>query len=644
MIEKIVFLLAATASVSYFAFVVARRLAAFRGARDDLLFDRPARRLLRVVREVLFQRRVLSGRPLPGLLHVFVMWGFLVFAWVSVEHLALGLIGLEQARRDESFYGGFAAVWAAVVLVGIVGLTYRRFVLRPAALGGKASGGSALVALLIVVLMLTYLAGWRGLDAGSDAWRLNWWLHTAALLGMLWAIPNSKHLHLVLGPAAVFFRGGETTSSLRPLDDDDDDDFGMLHFADLSRKDVLDVNACVECGRCSEVCPAHLIGGALDPKKLILSIQHGLPEAAAAAGSSEVRIAGTAQEVSEGKAWVSEEELFECYTCGACEQACPVGIEHVGLKILDLRRGLVSEGRTHNDKLTELFTTMERSPHNGWGASRQTRAKLIEGDEFPVFDGSQEWLLWLGCGLSYDPHGNNVARAMKKVLNAAQVSWGVLLKESCCGEPARRAGNEYLSMELSEKVIASFAAAGVKNIVVCDPHCCRMFDDDYRSNPAFAELGIRVRHHTEVLEELVPRLSLDLREETLTYHDPCYLARGRGVVDAPRMVLETLGADLVEMRQHGERTQCCGAGGAQLYIADDRRETPGGKVNDLRFEQVVETGAKTIAVACPYCPIMLSDAAGRAGRTDVRVADIAELVAERLVAEKLPPENRPLTG
>lgn len=598
-----------------------------RAAAQNLRFDNLGARISRVIREVLFQSRVLTQRPAAGLMHALVMWGFLVFAYVSLEHVSLGVIGLEHAERNESWYGWFAAVWAAAVLVGILGLAFRRFVLRPPALGEKLSGGSALVALLIVALMVTYLAGWRWLEIGSPEWTVNWWLHTASFLGMLWVIPNSKHLHLFLGPFAVFFRNGETTSPTRPLDESNDDDFGMLRFSDLAQKDILDVNACVECGRCTEVCPANQIGGTLNPKEVILQMQRGL---LAAEKLEEASVAGTAAEVAGGKAWVAEDDLFQCYTCGACEQACPVGIEHVGAKIIDLRRGLVSEGRTHSDKLNDLFNTMERAPHNGWGSSQDVRRKLVEGDGFPIFDGSQQWLLWLGCGCSYDPHGNAVARAMRKILDAAGVTWGVLARETCCGEPARRAGNEYLYMELSEKVIDAIEASGAKNVVTCDPHCCRMLDVDYRQNERYEALGIRVVHHTELLQELMLDLKLDQQDEAVVYHDPCYLARGRGQTEAPRLLLETAGADLLEPASHGKRTACCGAGGAQLYIADDKKEWPGGRVNHRRFDELAATGAKTIAVGCPYCPIMLKDAAGHAGREDVRIVDVAELLASRL--------------
>lgn len=619
----------AVASLSYFVWRVCRRLTAMRDAPGSLAFDHFLDRLFRVIKEVLFQSRVIGGRPVAGLLHALVMWGFLAFGWVSMEHLYQGFTGLDDVDGNQSWYGSFAAVWAVLVLIGMVGLAFRRFVLRPKSLG-KPSSGSAVVAGLIVFLMLTYCAGWRGLEPGSELWRANWWLHSLSLFAMLWVIPNSKHLHLLLGPVNVFFRAGDVTSPTRALreDEEDEDDLGMVSFGDLGKKDILDVNTCVECGRCMDVCPANQTGGSLNPKEVILQMQRGLLSSET---DRDSRVAGTSDEVESGGAWVSEVDLFQCLTCGACEEACPVGIEHVGAKIIDLRRGLVSEGRTHSDKLAEMFRVMERSPHNPWGAPQTTRGKLLESGDFPVFDGSQTWLLWLGCGCSYDAHGNDVARAMSKILSAARESWGVLERETCCGDPARRTGNEYLYFELSEKVIETILASGAKRIVTCDPHCCRTFDVDYQQSEEWEAAGIEVVHHTELLAQLTSRLPLTPGDSTTTtYHDPCYLARGRGVTNQPRRVLASAGVALTEMGLNRSETACCGAGGGQLFIADDAGDSSQTRVNHQRFEQVLKTGANTVAVACPYCAIMLDDAAGHAGRKDVQIVDVAELLASRL--------------
>jgi len=273
---------------------------------------------------------------------------------------------------------------------------------------------------------------------------------------------------------------------------------------------------------------------------------------------------------------------------------------------------------------------MERAPHNPWGITHDTRQNLIESKQFPIFDGHQEWLFWLGCGLSFDQHGQAVAQAMKQILDAAGVSWGVLPRETCCGEPARRAGNEYLFLELSEKLIETFERARVKKIVSCCPHCTTMLDKDYRQIASYAKLHMGVVHHTEFIAELLPRLPIKPSRAMATYHDPCYLARGRGITAAPRKILRSCGVSVTEAAHHGQNTQCCGAGGAQLFVADDQRVQGQERVNQLRFAELIETKASTVVAACPYCPIMLRDAANHLKRDDVEILDLAEIVAKSL--------------
>jgi Fe-S oxidoreductase len=619
-LARAIFIALCLASGWLFLKTLNRRLFSVFPKHGDLPHDHIPRRLWRVFVEVILQYRVVRDRPVVGILHAAVVWGFLAFAWASAQHFLLGLRGLSKATGTRTWYGAFVAVWALAVLLAMLGLSFRRFVLRPKSLG-KLSATSAIVAFLISALMATYLLGWGVFPVGSMAWKVNWWAHTIAFLSLLDVIPLSKHLHLVLAPFTVFLRS-ETTSTMRPLREEGED-LGIVHFKDFGRKDVLDLNACVECGRCTEFCPANLAGGSLSPKEIILDLQKGL-----LAGGDLA--SGTAMEKDQGKVFVSEEDLFQCLSCGACEFVCPVGIEHVGRKILDLRRGLVSEGRVTNGKVVQLFTTMERAPHNPWGIAHDTRQNLLTSKQFPIFDGHQEWLFWLGCGLSFDQHGQAVAAAMKQILDAAAASWGVLPRETCCGEPARRAGNEYLFLQLSEKLIEKFANAQVKKIVSCCPHCTTMFDEDYRQIPSFAQLDIRVSHHTEFIAELLPQLSLEPSTLPAAYHDPCYLARGRGIVAAPRQILRACGVSLAEAAHQGQNTQCCGAGGAQLFIADDQRGQNRQRVNELRFAQLAATQASTLVVACPYCPIMLRDAANLAQRDDLAILDVAEVVAKNL--------------
>ena len=619
-LTRAIFVALSVGSVWLFLKTLNRRLFSVFPRQGDLPLDHIPKRLWRVFVEVILQYRVVRDRPVVGILHAAVLWGFFAFAWASAEHLQLGLRGLEKATGARTWYNAFVAAWALAVLVAMMGLSFRRFVLRPKPLG-KLSATSGVVAFLISALMATYLLGWRVFPVGSMAWKVNWWIHTSAFFALLVVIPLSKHLHLLLAPVTIFLRA-ETTSTLRALREEGDD-LGMIYFKDLGRKDVLDVNACVECGRCTQSCPANLAGGSLSPKEIILDLQKGLL-------SGGDLVTGTAAEKEQGTVCIAEEDLFQCFSCGACEYVCPVGIEQVGRKILDLRRGLVSEGRITNDKVNQLFTTMERAPHNPWGLAHDTRQKLIESKHFPIFDGSQEWLFWLGCGLSFDQHGQAVAQAMKQIFDAAGISWGVLPRETCCGEPARRAGNEYLFLSLSEKLIETFENARVKKIVSCCPHCTTMLDKDYRQITSYARLDVRVVHHTELIAELLPRLPIKPSIVMATYHDPCYLARGRGITAAPRKLLHACGVSVTEAAHHGQNTQCCGAGGAQLFVADDQRRQGQERVNQLRFAELMETKASTVAVACPHCPTMLRDAANHLQRDDVEILDLAEIVAKSL--------------
>jgi Fe-S oxidoreductase len=603
------------------------RLPGLRRRRNDLPTEDVAGRAFRVVKEVLLQTRVIGDRPVVGVLHALVLWGFLAFAAVSVRHLWIGLAGFDQATGPDGPYRAFVAAWAVLVAVAMVGLAFRRFVLRPAALGAP-SLSSAAVAALILALMGTYLLDWSGVVPPPSArWQAVWWVHTLALLAFPPLIVRSKHLHLLLAPVAVYARSA-TTSAMRAIDLGGENcaketpDLGLVDFGQLPWKDVLDLSACVECGRCTEACPAHRSGGALSPKDVVLAMRDGL----VAGGAT---IAGTAEEVAAGTAWVRESDLMECYACGACEEACPAGVEQVGRKILDLRQGLVNNERLADTRAAKTFGRMQKSPHDPWGFPSDLRNKFVADAGLTTWAKGADVLFWLGCGASYDSHGQEVAAAMGKILDAAGVAWGVLEQETCCGEPARRLGNEALFQELSGKVVEALARSGAKTLVTGCPHCTVAFERDYRPLPAFAALGIRVAHHTEWIAEMLPHLPLVPDGGRVAFHDPCNLARGRGVTRPPRRALEACGARLAEPAEAGRSTLCCGAGGGQLFLGDEARPAGGTRVNVQRLEALLAVGPDTIAVACPYCPIMLRDAAAARGSA-VPILDVAEIVAGRL--------------
>src|SRR6202020_2357658 len=376
--------------------------------------------------EVLCQAKVIKERPLPGLAHAFVFWGFLAFALVSLNHFASGFrLGFLDADGPigsliGGFYFWFAAVFALLVAVSIAGLFVRRFFVRPIWLGRKVSYESGVIAFLIFALMATYLAGFFVSPASGGA-RWLWWSHALCILIFLPLIPHTKHLHLVLSPITIFLSRGEF-SHIPPLAGDED--FGLVTGKDVTQLVALQAYSCVECGRCTEHCPANNTGKVLNPKEIILGMRSYLND-----------LGPHSEEPLLGK-YNSQEVAFQGTTCSACENKCPVGIEHLPI-IIGLRRGAVENGASGEDTGTQLCLALERNG-NALGMSSTERDKFIKKQELPIFDGSQEYCLWLGCMGAYDPQGREIIASFAKVMDYLGASYGVLKKEKCTGDPARR--------------------------------------------------------------------------------------------------------------------------------------------------------------------------------------------------------------
>jgi Fe-S oxidoreductase len=560
------------------------------------------RRIRDFLWEVAAQGKVIQQRPLPGLAHAFVFWGFCAFALITINHLAagFGLRFLTPASGFGRFYFGFVAIWAVAVAVSIAGLFVRRFVVRPKWLG-EVSPESGFIAFLIFALMATYLGGlWFGED--STGGRINWWLHTLALLVFLPLIPHTKHLHLALSPVTVFLKR-DGFSRIPPLAGDED--FGLDTGKDITRIDALQAFSCVECGRCTEHCPAFNTGKVLNPKEVVLGLRHYLNESGPAGGEALLA------------KHISEEAVFQCTTCGGCEFQCPVGIQHLPLMI-GLRRGAVNTGRWENDYGTKLFLNLERNG-NSLGFPASERQKFIEKNALPIYDGTQEYCLWLGCMGAYDPQGREIVLALARVLRHAGVTFGVLRKEKCTGDPARRLGNDLAFSQVAEQNIETLRAAKVGKMVSICPHCVRTIGTDWRE----AGATFPIEHHSELLARL--NLAGNGSAGKVVFHDPCYLGRYRDIYQEPRSVVARFG-EVVEARRSRERSFCCGAGGGQMFLGEES----GKRVNVERAEELVATGAGTIGTACPFCQTMFRDALGTVTPTPPRLLDIAQLAAAAL--------------
>ena len=606
--EKTVLAILIAASVGGFWIRFRRVVRIVGAAKKDADFSLGSfgRRTVTFLSEVLFQSKVIAQRPLAGIAHAFVFWGFCAFALITVNHIAAGF-GLPFLARESTFgevYFGLVGVFAIAVAVSIAYLAARRFIARPVWLG-KVAPESGIIAALIFVLMVSYLGGLAQAE-GSFGGRMMWWLHTLTLLVFLPLIPHTKHLHLVLSPATVFLKR-EHFSDIPKLAGDED--FGLVNGKDMTKIGALQVFSCVECGRCSEHCPAFNTGKVLNPKEIILGLRSYLKEDGP---GSEAPLLGP---------HVAEEAVFQCTTCGGCEFQCPVGIQHLPL-IIGMRRGAVNTGAWEDSYGTKLFLAMERSG-NSLGMASSERQKLIEKNELPIYDGSQEYCLWLGCMGAYDPAGRETIVALVKVLRYLGITFGVLRKEKCNGDPARRLGNDLLFTTLAEENIDNIGTNKVRKMLSICPHCVRTMSTDWRE----AGQTVEIEHHSELLARHKMRLpdQADGEREKVVYHDPCYLGRYRGVYDEPREVLQRA-VVVLEAPRNRERSFCCGAGGGQMFLGEEK----GKRINTARAEELAGTGASTVAAACPFCASMLRDALKAVSNEPPKLLDIVQIVANNI--------------
>jgi Fe-S oxidoreductase len=593
MFEKLLFAVLLVASLAGFSVRFLPILRKILTAKPDADFSlHPiGNRVRDFVWEVMLQAKVIRERPLPGLAHAFVFWGFCAFALVTLNHIAIGFgAGFLSPR---SFYFAVAAVFAVAVAISIAGLFVRRFLVRPKWLG-QISPESGVIALLIFILMTTYLA-----SLAADS-KMLWWTHTLALLIFLPLIPHTKHLHLVLSPFSVFLTRG-SFAKIPPLVGDDD--FGLDTGKDLTQIIALQAYSCVECGRCTEHCPANATGKILDPKLIALGVRGYLNEFGPASLESLF-----------GK-HLSQEAAFQCTTCGACEFQCPVGVEHLPI-IVGLRRGAVNTGKWDDSYGTKLFLALERNG-NAFGFSSSERDKFIAKEQFPIFDGSQEYCLWLGCMGAYDPQGREIIADFARVMRHLGTAFGVLSKEKCTGDPARRLGNDLIFQQLAESNLETLAQSKVAKIVSICPHCVRTISTDYLEHGQAPP----IEHHSEFMARHMNQLPLS-KDGQIVYHDPCYLGRYRNVYDEPRTVLARSG-EVVDPPRSRERSFCCGAGGGLAFLGEEK----GDRVSHNRARELAATGAGTVAAACPFCKTMFRDALSAVSPTPPKLLDIAQIVA-----------------
>jgi Fe-S oxidoreductase len=594
---------------------------------------------------VLGQRKLLD-RLGPGLMHAFIFWGFLVL----FPTIVMAMIAAVDRHRSLPWLGGqgwFASLvdlFVALVLVGLAVAVIIRKIVRPQRFVGSHMGEADVILCLIGGVVLTLLF-WHAaaIRTGLNEWpagasfiadslsqalpasdvleRMLVWAHLAFVMGFLVYLPHSKHLHIATAAVNVWYartrdRGRGRLEPLRFDVRDDDLRFGVATVRDLTRKEVLDAFSCTECGRCQDACPAYATGKVLSPKLLIMGVRDQL------LAQDHDPIVGNG---------VPEEMIWDCVTCGACVEACPVSIEHVD-HIVDLRRSRVMVDSQFPQEAETMLRDVERAA-NPWGRPQNQRAAWAEPLGVRVLQPGErapEVLYWVGCAAAFDERARTSAESVVKLMQKAGVDFAILgPREACTGDPARRMGNEYVFQSYAEQNVATLNEAAVTTIVATCPHCFNTLANEYGDFGGEYE----VVHHTEFLARLVREGRLRPKGDdsaTITYHDSCYLARHNDVQVEPRELVAAVGRP-IEMKRSGKQTFCCGAGGAHMWM-----EERGHPINEERAREAAASGADTLAVACPFCTVMLDDGVKATG-SKLRVADVSTLLVEALEREESAP-------
>ncbi|MCI0396788.1 MAG: (Fe-S)-binding protein [Chloroflexi bacterium] len=667
LVEKVLFILLVAGSLYLTYVTFGRMIRIIRRGQGQLRLNQLIRQATTGLETFFTQGRLIRHRPLTSLFHYAVAWGFTYYFLINAVDTLEGFIPnfrfLGQTALGDvyRFLGDLLTVG---VLVGVVYLLARRFVARDPALRTrdnvtlhpKAPAGIRQDSLIVGGFILLHVGSrflgqttqvaleggdpaqpfanlvasvWQGMPPVTleVTWHLFWWLALGSIFLFLPYFPYTKHAHLFMGPINFATRPERLAlGALEPLNFEDDsiEQFGAARLTDLHDTHILDAFACIMCYRCQDACPAYATGKELSPAALEISKRYYIREnmAALAAGAEDT---GRLLEYA-----ISESAVWACTACGACVEVCPVGNEPM-FDILDIRRNQVLMESDFPAELKGAFTGMERQG-NPWGMT-DDRLAWTRPLDFPVPTVEQnpnfDVLYWVGCAGAFDPGAQATARAIATVLHHAGVNFAVLGNdETCTGDSARRAGNEYLFNELAQANVETLQNAGLdkKKMVTGCPHCFHTIGKEY---PALGG-HFQVMHHTQLIADLVGKGRLHLKNgnvlEKTTFHDPCYLGRHNGVYEDPRDALAQAGMLLLEMDRSRSNSFCCGAGGAQMWKEEEHGRQP---VSANRYDEAAATGAAVLATGCPFCARMLGDANSQAGQK-MQVKDVAQVVAEAI--------------
>ena len=632
--------------------------------KQENRFDRIGQRIKAVLVELVPQwctLKTVTRTDRAGLGHALFFWCFCLFLMSYIIFIGLaggfGLSPLIERTLFETVYFSILDIAAALVTLTLIVAAIRRYVIRPERLEPTAE--AAIILMMVFSLMVLHVFGggfdhaargvhasWpplgaalagfltrTGLSQGAleAGYRGVWWLHYLVILGFMVYIPRAKHLHILASPVNAFFKplGPKVTLESVPLEESES--FGASKIQDFTWKDLLDLYACAVCGRCHVNCPAHLTGKSLSPRDVIHNLKEHLLEAGPGLLAGKPKTSSDSPAEVQGKTMigdvVTEEEIWACTTCGACQEVCPVNIEHIR-KIIDMRRNLVLSQSKMPESAQIMLRNMQSRGHP-WSGVQSLRLRgdwtsgleinlLAEGDHVNT-------LFWVGCTGALVERNVKATLSMTRVLKAAGVEYGVLGDaETCCGDPARRVGNDFQFQLMAEQNIEMFKSHDIREIVTSCPHCYNTLKHEY---PRYGG-EFKVVHYTQLIADLIGQGKLKLSNGSngkITYHDPCYLGRYNNVYQEPRRILQTIPKTrLEEMERSRDTGFCCGGGGGLMWMEEQPGTT---KISHMRIEDVIKTGAETVVTACPYCLQMFEDAIEHKNIQDsLKARDLVELV------------------
>lgn len=670
MLKHIIFWICFITAVVAMLQNVKRLISYLQLGQNENRFNNILTRVKNVLIIAIGQTKLLRDK-VAGAVHAMIFWGFLVLLIAVIESIVEGLIPHGNLNWLGPIYSMITIsqdVFCIAIIVGVIWAAIRRLsgnIKRLVVSPSEQRDAMLILTLIFVIVTSLFLTNASRLGANEEySWAIrpisgllhplftngnfskivfetSWWLHILVIFGFMNYLPHSKHLHVITSIPNVYFSNLGTVNKLEKIDFEQEglEKFGKGDIEDFTWKQLLDGMTCTHCGRCSTVCPANSTGKILDPKEIIIGLNNRTmdkaPQVLRSKGVQDipgVDDPSIFEKVLIGD-YISNEALWQCTTCMACVQECPVMIEHVPA-IIDMRRWQVMMQSDFPVQLQPAFQNIENN-FTPWAFSNSERSDWTQGTKVKSMESATkneienlDVLFWVGCAGSYDDRYKKVTKAFAEIMDIAEVNYRILgTEEKCTGDPARRAGNEYLASSMIQMNVETLNNYNVKKIVTSCPHCFNTLLNEY---PDFGG-KYEVIHHTAFIEDLIKEgriKGLNEMQAKVTFHDSCYLGRYNNTYEPPRALINNIpGLEIIEMPRNKDKGFCCGAGGAQMFM----EETEGKRINIERTEEALSTGAQVIASACPFCMTMMSDGVKTlANDSGIVVKDVAELVLEAI--------------